>query len=157
MPGNISQEEHTRRLQECEDASRRHCLQQERRRGIQGMLVWGSMAIVSAILWRQLASPRHKRNLLAIANAVVAGANGLVWVGLAWLGWGVLKAAEAQHIAGYPTRPQFGYHLGFPLVMAACAVGLYIVARYPRFRAPALLAQALVLFVPLLLGYIGSV
>jgi hypothetical protein len=103
------------------------------------MLVFGSMAIVRAILWRQLASPRPERNVLAMVNAVAAGANGLVWVGLAWLGWGLLKGVEARHIAGDPTRPQFIYYLGVPMVMAACALGLYVVARFTRFRVPALL------------------
>jgi hypothetical protein len=52
-PGDLSPEERRRRLQEYLDAGRRSCLQQERRRGIQGLLVWGSMVIVSAILLRR--------------------------------------------------------------------------------------------------------
>jgi len=38
---------------------------------------------------------------------------------------GRVEGIEAQHIAGDPTRPQFIYYLGVPLVMAACALGLY--------------------------------
>jgi hypothetical protein len=95
----------------------------------------------------------------AIINAVVAGLNALVWLGLAWIGWGLLKGVEGQHVAGYPNRGQFVYYLWFPLAMAACAFGLYMVAHSTRFRAPAILTHALMFFVLLffLLGYGGGV
>ena len=40
-PANLTPEDKSGRFQEYLDASRRSCLQQERRRGIQGMAVWG--------------------------------------------------------------------------------------------------------------------
>ena len=52
MPAYPSQEEERRYSQVCEDAWRAHALQQERRRGVQGMLVWGSMLVVSTVLLR---------------------------------------------------------------------------------------------------------
>jgi len=95
----------------------------------------------------------------AIFNALVAGADALVWFALAWIGWGLLRGVEHQHVAGYPNRGQFIYYLWFPLAMAACAVALYVIARNTRFRAPAILAHALMFFVLLffLFGYGGGV
>jgi hypothetical protein len=57
MPAHLSPEEHRKRLQECEDAEIRASLQQqhqqERRRSMRGVLVWGSMLLVSAALLRR--------------------------------------------------------------------------------------------------------
>jgi hypothetical protein len=53
MPENLSPEEQVRRRQECGDAGRRDALHQERRRCMRGMLVFGSMLIVSAVLLRR--------------------------------------------------------------------------------------------------------
>ena len=95
----------------------------------------------------------------AVINAVVTGINVLLWGGLAWMGWGLLRGVEDRHVAGYPNRGQFIYYLHFPIAMAACALALYAVARFTRFRVPALLTQALVfLFLFLfMLAYTGGV
>jgi hypothetical protein len=48
-----SSEDQRRESQECADAMRRGALQLERRKGILGMLVFGSMVVVSAVLLRR--------------------------------------------------------------------------------------------------------
>ena len=102
---------------------------------------------------------RLRVRVFSLINAVVAGVNALVWFGLAWVGWGLLRGVESQHAAGYPNRAQFIYYLGFPLVMTTCALALYAAARFTRFKVPALLTQALLFFIllPFLLGYGGGV
>ena len=97
--------------------------------------------------------------VFAVINAVVAGINALLWFGFAWMGWGLLRANIDRHVAGYPNRAQFTYYLYFPMAMAACALALYLVARFTRFRAPALLIQGLLFFVvfPFLFAYTGGV
>jgi hypothetical protein len=94
-----------------------------------------------------------------VINTIAAAVNAVVWFGLAWVGWGLLRGVETRHVAGYPNRGQLIYYLGFPMIMAASALALFAVARYTRFRAPALLTQVLVFFVllPFLLGYGGGV
>jgi hypothetical protein len=95
----------------------------------------------------------------AVVNTVAAAVNALLWVGLAWIGWGLLSGVERQHVAGYPSRAQFIYYLGFPLVMAACALALYAFARFTRLGSAAIFSQVLVFFVllPFLFFYGGGV
>ena len=102
---------------------------------------------------------RLSMRVLAVINALAAAVNALLWFGFAWLGWGLLRGVEARHVPGYPNRAQFIYYLAFPMAMAGCALALYAVARFTRFRAPALLIQGFVFFflLPFLLAYTGGV
>jgi hypothetical protein len=95
----------------------------------------------------------------AVTNAAVSAINTLMWSGLSWMGWCVLKGVEGQHVTGYPDHVQFNYYFGFPLSMLVCSLVLYSVAGFTRFRVPALLTQFLVFFVvfPFLFFYTGGV
>jgi len=95
----------------------------------------------------------------ALFNVVVSGVNALIWSGLSWLGWGLLRGVENQHVANYSNRGQFIYYLAFPLLMTTCALALYAAARYTRFREAALFGQTLVFVAvfPFLVGYGGGV
>jgi hypothetical protein len=95
---------------------------------------------------------------LVVVNAIAALVNGLVWLGLAWGGWGMLRGLEIRLIPGYPNRGQFIYYLYFPLAMATSALLLYAVARFSRFKALVLVAQSLLFLVlfPFMLAYTGG-
>jgi len=96
---------------------------------------------------------------LAVVNAIAALVNALAWLGLTWGGWGLLRGLEVQMIPGYPNHGQVMYYLYFPLAMGACALAVYAVARFSRFKKLALLIQALLfLFLfPFMLAYTGGV
>ncbi|WP_050425127.1 hypothetical protein [Bradyrhizobium tropiciagri] len=48
--------------------------------------------------------------------------NGLVWGGLSWVGWKLMTAKEAQHLAGYPNTDQIGYFFAAPLLMLTASL-----------------------------------
>lgn len=90
-----------------------------------------------------------------VLNAITASVNLLAYLGLAWIEWDHIRVVEAPDLPGNPNHVPVAQYISFPLIMAGCALALFAVARYTRFRLLALLAQGLVfcvLFQSLLRG-----
>jgi hypothetical protein len=86
-----------------------------------------------------------------VLNAIAASVNLLAWLGAAWVEWDFARAINAPDLPGNPNHVQVTYYGSFCFIMAGCAVGLFAVASYTRFRLQALLAQVLLFFVVFLL------
>ena len=80
-PEGLSPEEENSRIKECLDATRRGALsdelQKERRRGVHGVLVWGSMLDSQHdTMWRKLASPAPRAKTCCGLTTLERAVNG---------------------------------------------------------------------------------
>jgi hypothetical protein len=55
-----------------------------------------------------------------------------------------VRVVEAPDLPGNPNHVPVAQYISFPLIMAGCALALFAVARYTRFRLLPLIAQGLV-------------
>jgi hypothetical protein len=85
--------------------------------------------------------------------------NGLVWGGLSWVGWDLIKAVESRHVMGAPASGQISYYLAWPLLMLSVSLVPGALLGQTRWSALANLWCSLTLLavVPYLLPYSGGI
>jgi len=94
------------------------------------------------------------------AANVYAEIVGAIWLGLIWLGWGLIEGVHAQHVPGFPNSSQITYYVCIPI---AVVTGLALVAIISNrlIRTPVLLnlvsTGVLIFLFPYMLPYSGGV
>jgi hypothetical protein len=85
--------------------------------------------------------------------------NILVWGGLSWIGWGLIRSVEARHAAGYPNLGQIEYYLVLPLLMLSVSLvpGAFLGQTRWSSLATIWCSLTLIAVVPYLLPYSGGV
>ena len=59
---------------------------------------------------------------MKFSSLILPALNGIVWGGLAWMGWGGIKHVQSQHVPGYPNFGQIQFYVIFPLAMVSIAL-----------------------------------
>ena len=90
---------------------------------------------------------------------VLMALNILVWGGLSWMGWGLIRSADARHAAGHPTLGQIEYYLVIPLLMLSLSLVPAAFLGQTRWSSLANIwyGFTLVAVLPYLLPYSGGV
>jgi hypothetical protein len=76
------------------------------------------------------------RTVNALAGFAIA-----LWVGLAWIGVGLIRGVVAQHVSGYPSSGQIFFCIGVPST-SVVLLTLSVFAFNFLMRSPLFLAQA---------------
>ena len=90
---------------------------------------------------------------------ILMALNILVWGGLSWIGWGLIRSVEARHAAGYPNLGQIECYLVLPLLMLSVSLVPGAFLDQTRWSALATIwcSFTLIAVVPYLLPYSGGV
>ena len=90
---------------------------------------------------------------------ILAAANGLIWGGLSWNGWGLIRNIESQHLRGYPKSGQILSYIIVPLVMLSVALVPTAFLSQSRWAVLGNVwsALALILLLPYLFLYFGGI
>jgi hypothetical protein len=93
------------------------------------------------------------------APLILMALNGLVWGGLSWTGWGLIKANNERNLASHPSPAQIWYYLVFPLLMLSVSLVPGALLGQTKWSAVANVWCSLTLFAvfPYVMPYSGGI
>jgi uncharacterized protein involved in cysteine biosynthesis len=101
----------------------------------------------------------QKLSMRGLLVLILPTLNGLVWGGLSWMGWDLIRTVESQHVPGFPSSGQILFYIIIPLAMLSVALVPAAFLSQTRWAALGNVWSALTLFLllPYLYHYGGGI